>query len=235
MTSIHRYKLIFYIILGCLISCVAKTHHKKDLIDFRTNKISANQLKLDGYYFMTYEKELTNLNSYERSVRQAGIKTAKSIDVYFINDDGFTHYMRSINGLTNYYCMQSDFKPENSYEKLHQIIEMFIANSKSEDKKVRKSCNFKPNDISGKGLTKIEDGKIKIQYFVVQSQNPNSPGFNSYYLVEMNGTVKNDTTFVMEELKKYRTNETQKINFTYRLKKTKAKPEVPNYFKNGFR
>jgi hypothetical protein len=125
-------------ILGCLISCVAKTHHKKDLIDFRTNKISANQLKLDGYYFMTYEKELTNLNSYERSVRQAGIKTAKSIDVYFINDDGFTHYMRSINGLTNYYCMQSDFKPENSYEKLHQIIEMFIANSKSEYKKVRK-------------------------------------------------------------------------------------------------
>ena len=50
----------------------------------------------------------------------------------------------------------------------------------------------------------------------------------------MNGTVKNDTTFVIEELKEYRTKETKKVNFIYKFRKTQAKPVLPNFFKSKY-
>ena len=47
----------------------------------------------------------------------------------------------------------------------------------------------------------------------------------------MNGIIKNDTTFIINEIKNYRTDSIIKVNYIYKFRKNIQKPEISNYFK----
>jgi len=221
--------LIFY---NIIISC-AVTHHKKDLINFKTNKIPENKLKVDGYFYREYEYNMDWENPpyyYNKYITETGITKFKTLNAIFIYDDGFTFILSGIDGLSNYYCAEG-LKFENSYENAHKNIQLMINAQKSFDKKIKRRCDFEPDYINNKGLTEIQENTIKIQYYRTEMQIPNKDSFNSYYLYEMNGIIKNDTTFVINEIKNYRTNSITKVNYIYKFRKNIQKPEISNYFK----
>ena len=62
-------------------------------------------------------------------------------------------------------------------------------------------------------------------------QIPDKDSFNSYYLYEMNGIIENDSTFVINEVKNFRTESITKVNYIYKFRKNIQKPEISNYFK----
>jgi len=218
-------KILFILTTSIIIISCAVTHNTKDLIDFKTNKISRKNLKLDGYYYYQFESENNrNYNTTEK---------IKRINSIFIYDDGYSLYLSGIDGLLSYYCAEGN-SYENSFENVHRNIELLVNAQKSNNKKIKKRCDFEPNYINHKGLTQIieNDNKIKIQYYQTEMQIPNKDSFNSYYLYEMNGEVKNDSTFVIYELKSYRTNKIENVNMVYKFRKCK-KPELTNYFKKN--
>jgi hypothetical protein len=47
----------------------------------------------------------------------------------------------------------------------------------------------------------------------------------------MSGIVQNDTTFIINEIKNYRSESIDKVNYIYKFRKNNQKPEIPNYFK----
>lgn len=225
-------KKILLIFIFVIISC-AVTHNKKDLIDFKTNKIPENKLRIDGYYYREYENNMDWENStyyYKKYITETGITKFKTVNVIFIYDDGYTFNLSGIDGLSNYYCAEG-LKFENSYANAHNNIELMIEAQKSEVKKIKRRCDFEPDDINRKGLTEISGNKIKIQYYQTEMQIPDKDSFNSFYLYEMNGIIENDTTFIINEIKNFRTESITKVNFIYKFKKNIKKPEIPNYFK----
>lgn len=227
-------KKIFLILISysIIISC-AVTHQKKDLIDFKNNKITENKLKLDGYFYQEYETDINWENPpyfYKKYIDETGITKSKTLNSLFIYDDGFTVVLSGIDGLYTYYCAEGR-KSENSYENAHKNIQLIIASQKSEDKKIKGRCDFEPDNVSEKGLTEVIGNKIKIQYYRTEMQIPNKDSFNSYYLYEMNGIVENDSTIIINEIKNYRTESIMKVNFIYKFRKSTQKPELPNYFK----
>lgn len=218
-------KNLFVILLTTFTFSCAVTHDKKNLIDFKTNRISQSKLKIDGYYYYQFETE-TNQN-YKTN------DNIKRVNSFFIYDDGYCLYLPGIDGLYSYYCAEGN-KYENSFENAHRNIGLLINAQNSSDKQIKKRCDFEPNYINHKGITKIteSDNKIKIQYYQTEMQIPNKDSFNSYYLYEMNGEIKNDSTFVVSEIKNYRTNQIKNVNMVYKYKKSR-KPELINYFKKN--
>ena len=230
----HKMKKIFLIFISyyILISC-AVTHHKKDLIDFKINKIPENKLKLDGYYYREFESDMDWENPpyhYKKYITETGITKFKTLNSLFIYSDGFTFVLSGIDGLSNYYCAEGIIF-ENSYENAHRNIQLMIEAQKSKDKKLRRRCDFEPDYINNKGLTEIIGDKIRIQHYQAEMQIPDKDSFNSYYLYEMNGIIKNDTTFVINEIKNYRTDSIIKVNYIYKFRRNIQKPEISNYFK----
>ena len=67
--------------------------------------------------------------------------------------------------------------------------------------------------------------------YQAEMQIPDKDSFNSYYLYEMNGIIKNDTTIVINEIKNYRTDSIIKVNYIYKFRRNIQKPEISNYFK----
>lgn len=224
--------LIIFSSLFLLISCVV-THNKKDLIDYETNTIPTNKLRIDGYYYHEYENEMDWENPpyyYKKYIDETGITKFQKVSSIFFYDDGFTFVLAGIDGLSNYYCAEG-LKFENSYENAHNNIQLIIKAQKSIDKKIKKRCDFEPKNINRKGLTEISGNNIRIQYYQTEMQIPEKDSFNSFYLYEMNGIIKNDTTFVINKIKNYRTESITEVNLIYRYKKNIQKPEIPNYFK----
>ncbi|MEM0544044.1 hypothetical protein WFZ85_15745 [Flavobacterium sp. j3] len=214
------------------ISSCAVTHHKKNLIDFKTNKISESKLKLDGYFYHEYEMDINWENPpypYEKYINETGIKKSKTLNAIFIYDDGFTYVLSGIDGINSYYCADGRII-ENSYQNAHKNIKLMVEAQKSNDKKIRRRCDFEPDYINQKGLTEIVGNTIKIQYYQTEMQIPNKDSFNSYYLYEMSGIIENDTTFIINKIKSYRTENTKDVSYIYKFKKAQ-KPELQNYFK----
>jgi len=110
---------------------------------------------------------------------------------------------------------------------------LMIEAQNSKDKKIKRRCDFEPDDINRKGLTEISGNQIKIQYYQTELQIAGKDSFNSFYLYEMNGGIENDTTFVINEIKNFRTESITKVNFIYKFKKNIQKPELTNYFKRN--
>jgi hypothetical protein len=221
--------LSYYIIISCAI-----THSKKDLIDFQTNKIPEHKLKLDGYFYYEYETDINLENPpsyYKKYITETGITKVKTISSVFIYNDGFTYFLSGIDGLTTYYCAEGR-KSENSYQNAHKNIELIINAQKSVDKKVKRRCDFEPDDINRKGITEIDANTIKIQFYQTEMQIPNKDSFNSYYLYEMSGIIENDSTFTITKVKSYRTKKIVDVNYIYKFKKAQ-KPQLENYFKKN--
>ena len=216
-------KYFILVITVITISC-AVTHHKKNLKDFNTNAIPAGKLKLDGYYYTEFETDTnSNYNTNDK---------IKRLNAFFFYEDGFSLFLQGLSGLYRYYCAEGH-KMENSFKNTHNNIKLLVEAQKSNDKKIRKRCDFEPSYINHKGLINLTEtnGKIKIQYYQTEFQIPNKDSFNSYYLYEMNGEVKNDSTFIIYELKNYRANKSEKVNIVYKYYNSK-KPKVTNYFKD---
>ncbi|WP_156025581.1 hypothetical protein [Tenacibaculum sp. 47A_GOM-205m] len=219
---------IFLIIIMVLTfnSCgIFKTHHKDKLIDFENNKIPQKTLKLNGYYFAELEREAQSFDKIQ------GDKI-KCLSAFFIYEDGFVVNIRGIDGITNYTCAQGKTF-ENSYESAHKAIELMLESQNSEEKRTKRICEFKPNDIGNKGLAKINSDRIKIQFYSIEMQKPGKDSFNSAYLYEMNGVIKSDLSFVIENETEYRTNKTTTENTIFRFRQTEQKPNIENYFKKN--
>lgn len=224
--------VLFFVLCFIVISC-AVTHNKKNLIDFNSIKLTEKNIKLNGYYYCEYERNIDYENPpfyYEEYIKKTGITKVKVLNSFFFYDDGFTIPLNGIDGLSTYYCAE-DRKTENSFENAHKNIQLIIEAQKSNDKRIKRNCDFRPNEISGKGLTEILGNKIKIQYYQTEKQIPNKDSFNSYYLYEINGIITNDSTFIINEIKNYRTDSIIKVNYTYKFRQSNVKPELPNYFK----
>ncbi len=219
--------LIVLIVILTTNSCgIFKTHHKNKLINFENSWIPKNTLKLDGYYFAELERDA--IKGYDKI---EGTKI-KYLSVFFIYEDGFMVNIRGIEGPTTYSCAKKE-SYENTYESAHRTIELMLDSQNSEIKRTKRMCGFKPNDIGNKGLVKVNDGSIKMQFYSIEMQNPNKDSFNSAYLYELNGTIKSDSSFVIKNETEFRTKEAITKNTLFRFKQTKQKPNVENYFKKN--
>jgi hypothetical protein len=206
-------------------SCgIFKTHHKKELIDFENNQIPKNVLKLNGYYYTELER---NANENDRIKEKI-----KYLSVFFIYKDGFAINISGIDGITNYYCADKK-NYGNSYENAHQTVILMLKAQNSNDKRIKKNCGFKSNDINQKSLVAIDNDKIKIQTYRIERQNPEKDSFNSAYLWEINGIIKTDSTFVIQNEKEYRTNESTTEMRVFKFRETEQKPNIGNYFKKN--
>ena len=220
-----RIKILIFIICLTFSSCgIFKTHHKKELIDFENNRISDNILKLNGYYYTKLERDAIRYDSVKDKI--------KYLSVFFIYEDGFAINLRGIDGITKYYCADK-VKYENSYESAHKTIELMLESQFSTDKKIKRNCGFKSNDINQKGLIKIDNNKIKIQTYIIERQNPGKDSSNSAYLWEINGVIKTDSTFLIQNQKEYRTNKSTSEMNLFEFRETKQKPNIENYFKKN--
>ena len=216
-------------------SCgIFKTHHKDKLIDFENNQIPKNTLKLNGYYFAELEQEYGEnpppfIDDY---IKKTGINKIKYLSVFFINEDGFVIKVGGIDGLSHFYCAEKDTY-ENTYESAHKTIELMLKAQNSSEKRTKRICGFKPDDIGSKGLANIENNKIKIQYYSIEMQNPTKDSFNSAYLHELNGIIESDSSFVIKSVTEFRTNKITSENQTFKFRKSDQKPKIENYFKKN--
>lgn len=202
-----------------------KIHHKNKLIDFENNHISKNSLKLDGYYFAELEHE--NL----RFDKIYG-KKIKYISVLFIYEDGFVVMKDCIDGLSYYYCAEKKIH-HNTYESAHKALELMIESQNSMERKMKRICSFKPKDIMNKGLAKIENDSLKIQFYQIESQNPKKDSYNSAYLYELNGVIKSDSSFIIKSRTRFRNGMKTPENILYKFRQTDNKPKIENYFKEN--
>lgn len=217
---------ILLIVSFIFTSCgIFKTHHKDKLIDFNNNQIPEKTLKLNGYYYAELEREPYSFDKIQ------GTKI-KHLSVFFIYEDGFVVKISGIDGLTNYYCAQNKTY-ENTYESAHKVIELMLQSQNSEEKRMKRNCGFKPNDIGNKGLAKINNDNIKIQFYNIEMQKPGKDSFNSAYLYELNGIINSDMSFLIENETEYRTNKTTTENTLFQFRQTELKPKIENYFKKN--
>jgi len=217
--------LILIIVSLFLNSCgIFKTHDKDELIDFENNQIPDKTLKLNGYYFTELEREPQSFDNIQ------GIKI-KYLSVFFIYEDGFVVNIRGIDGITKYYCAENKTL-ENTYESAHKAIELMLKSQFSEEKRTKRICGFESNDIGNKGLVKIDNDKIKIQFYSIEKQRAGSTS-NSAYLYEINGVIKTDTSFAIKSETEFRTNTTTTENSLFKFRPTEQKPNIENYFKKN--
>ena len=219
---------IFILIIASLIfnSCgIFKTYHKDELIDFKNNKIPEKTLKLNGYYFAELEREPQSFDKIQ------GTKI-KYLSAFFIYENGFVVNINGVDGLTNFYCAQNKTY-ENTYESAHKAIELMLESQYSEEKRTKRICGFEPDDIGNKGLAKVYNKNIKIQFYRIEMQNASKDFFNSAYLYELNGIIKSDSSFVVKSETEYRINKTTTENTLFRFRETEQKPNVENYFKKN--
>ncbi|MDH7445971.1 hypothetical protein [Aquimarina sp. 2201CG14-23] len=229
----NRHILLILAISFILTSCgIFKTHHKKELIDFENNLISSQSIKFQGYYFTELEWEYGEYPPYpiDEYYKKTGIKKIKHLSIFFIYEDGFVLNISGINGLSHYYCARKEAY-ENTYESAHKTIELMLESQNSEIKQIKRNCRFRPDDINNKGLAKINGDSIKIQFYRIESQNPGKDSFNSAYLHEINGIIKNDSSFVIKSKTQFRYNKTKSENRLFKFRQTKQKPNIENYFK----
>ncbi len=216
-------------------SCgIFKTHHKDKLIDFENNLLTNESLKLNGYYYSELEFEYGEnpppfIDDY---IEKTGVNKIKYLSVFFINEDGFVIKVGGIDGLSHFYCAERDTY-ENTYESAHKAIELLLKTQNSAEKRTKRICGFKPDDIGSKGLANIENNKIKIQYYNIEMQNPTKDSFNSAYLHELNGIIESDSSFVIKSETEFRTNKVTSENQTFKFRKTDQKPNIENYFKKN--
>lgn len=225
--------LVLFIICLTVNSCgIFKTHHKNKLIDFEDNALTDKSLKLNGYYFAESEFEYGEnpppfIDDY---IRETGINKIKYLTVLFIYEDGFVVNISGINGLSHYYCAEKDHY-DNTYESAHKTIELMLESQNSDEKRTKRICGFRPDDIDNKGLAKIEKDSIKIQLYRIEMQNPTKDSFNSAYLYELNGIIKSDSSFVIKSKTEFRTNEIKSESIIFEFRQTKQRPNIENYFK----
>ena len=216
-------------------SCgIFKTHHKYKLIDFESNSLTNESLKLNGYYFAEFELEFGEnappfIDDY---IERTGINKIKYLSVFFIYEDGFVINIGGINGLSHYYCAEKE-NYENTYESAHKTIELMLKSQHSSDKRTKRICGFKPDDIGNKGLVQIDKDSIKIQFYRIEMQNPTKDSFNSAYLYELNGIIKSDSIFEIRSETEFRTNEKKSENKIFEFRQTEQKPNIENYFKKN--
>ncbi len=214
-------------------SCgIFKTHHKDKLIDFEDNSLTEKSLKLNGYYFAESEFEYGENSPpfIDEYIEKTGINKIKHLSVLFIYEDGFVVKIGRINGLSHYYCAEKD-NYDNTYESAHKTIELMLKSQNSIEKRTKRICGFRPDDIGSKGLAQIEKDSIKIQLYRIEMQNPTKDSFNSAYLYELNGIIKSDSSFVIKSETEFRTNEIKSENKIFEFRQTEQKPNVQNYFK----
>lgn len=229
-------RILVLIISSLLInSCgIFKTHHKGKLIDFENNSIPKKSLKLNGYFYTEHEIEYGENSPYfiNDYIKKTGINKIKYLSVFFMYEDGFVVNVSGINGLSRYYCAEKETY-ENTYESAHKTIELMLQNQNSEEKRTKRICGFKPDDIGNKGLVEIKDESIRIQLYRIEMQNPLKDSFNSAYLYEMNGIIKSDSSFVIKSETEYRTNKTTAKNTLFQYRQTRQKPTIENFFRKN--
>lgn len=230
----HRIVLlisIFFITNSC---GIFKTHHKNKLIDFEHNSLSTQSLKLNGYYYTEVELEFEENPPHfiEEYIEKTGIHKIKYLSVFFIYEDGFLINVGGINGLSRFYCAEKE-KYDNTFESAHETIELMLETQYSDEKRKKRICGFKPDDIGNKGLAQIFNDGIKIQIYRIEKQKPTKDSFNSAYLHEYNGIVESDSSFVIKSVTEFRTNTTKSKNQLFKFRQTEKKPNIENFFKKN--
>ncbi|KAA5823369.1 hypothetical protein FPF71_11715 [Algibacter amylolyticus] len=228
-------RILLLIIVLLFNSCgIFKTHHKDKLIDFENNSLTNDSLKLNGYYFAEFDLDYGEnappfIDDY---IKKTGINKIKHLSVFFIYEDGFIVNAGGINGLSRYYCAEKE-NYANTYDSAHKTIELMLESQNSIEKRTKRLCSFNPNDIGSKGLIQINKEKIKIQLYRIEMQKPTKDSFNSAYLYELNGTIKSDSSFVINSEKEFRTKDITPKNQVFEFKQIAQKPNVENYFKKN--
>lgn len=215
-------------------SCgIFKTHHKDKLIDFRNDLIPENSIRMDGYYFTELEREYGEnpppfIDEY---IKKTGVNKIKYLSIFFFYEDGYTINISGIDGLSHFYCAKKK-EYDNTYESAHKTIELMLESQYSTERRTKRICGFRPNDIGNKGLVKIENDSIKIQTYRIEYQSTPGAG-NSAYLYELNGTMQSDSIFVINSETRFRTNKITEENSVFKFRQTQKKPNIENYFKNN--
>mgnify|MGYP000004304542 CR=1 FL=1 len=229
--SIFLLSIIVLIFSSC---GIFKTHHKNKLIDYKENSLKNERLKLNGYYFAELDREYgENPPPFiAKYIKKTGINKIKYISVFFIYKDGYAINLGGIDGLSHFYCAAKE-NYENTYESAHKTIALMLEAQNATDKRTKRICGFRPNDIGNKGLVKINNDTIKIQFYGIAKQNLKIDSYNSAYLYELNGIINSDASIVIKSETKYRTNEILAKNLLFTFRKTDKKPNIENYFKKN--
>ena len=226
------YLLIIIVLISSSCGVLFKTYHKDKLIDFTSNSLTDDSLKINGYYFIELEREYgDDLPPFiDEYVKTTGITKIKYLSAFFFYEDGYVVNLNGIDGLSRFYCAEK-VSYENTYESAHKTIELMLEAQHSDDKKTKRICGFDPKDIVNKGLVKINNDSIKIQTYKIEYSTPTVS--NAAYLYELNGTIQSDSSFVIKSKTRYLTHKETTENSIFRFRQTDQKPNVENYFKKN--
>ena len=192
-------KIKLYIIFILLFNSCTTIHNKSYLekLDLKKN---ATNLNLNGYYFNEGVKEIVVTNSYNNGKTLSEKKKIKFLEVFFLYKNGFILKLPHINYNTKYYCSQH-LNAEDNYEYLHNIVVEMVNSHFSLDKKVKRNCDFNTKNIQFKGIFKLNEENIKIQYYDSRRISRWNSG---WFLQELNGKILNDSTFSIENTIDYK-------------------------------
>ncbi len=216
-----------------LCSCIAVVHHKEKLIDVESIDTNKNILKTEGFYYHEYEYD--NQNHFVKMKDAEGnyYNNIKYIKTFILNKDGLVIKGGEFNGVSDYFCTESNLPKKNTYinaiKKYKSILSFMNENNST---KPPRTCRILENDIDGKGLFKIENGNITIQYYKAESKIEDKDSSNSYYLYELRGEVISSESFKINQIINHRKSSNEDVNMVFIFEEDKNIPKISNYFKN---
>lgn len=217
---------IFLISIILFFSCTT-IHNKSNLDKTKFDDLLLN-LKLDGYYYNEgiREIEVTNFsNNNKNTITEK--KNLKYLEVFFLYKNGLVLKLPNITSNTKYLCGKN-INAENNYDDLHRIIVEMVNSHLSSDKKIRRNCDFNQKNIQFKGKMKVNDKYIKLQYYDWRRISRWNSGL---FLQELNGTIMNDSTFCINYIIDYKSENNKNTNKIFKFKHLDKKPIIEDHFK----
>ena len=199
------FKLVVIILLIFLTSCYY-TRNKGQYRDFeKIDFQNKGKLKLDGYFYTEYEGGKGNsINIYD---------TDKIRPIIFYVDGKVRVYSRFSDKIKD----DANNLKLNSYEKINKYFQAYLKDTYN-----RENNSFAT--YNGWGKWRITGDTLKIMYYVAGSAAVPFPIFE-YWLLEFDGKILNDTTFVMNKYINRTTGKAKDINKIYKFEEFNIKPD----------
>lgn len=219
-------KIKLYIIFILFFNSCNIIHNKSYLEKLDLNKNAIN-LKLNGYYYSEGEMEIIVTSNFNNENSNSEKKKIKFLEVFFLYENGLILKLPNIKYNTKYYCSKN-LNSDNNYEYLHSIVLDMVNSHFSDDKKIKRNCDFNTKNIQFKGIYKSNEDSIKLQYYDSRRISRWNSG---WFLQEFNGKIINDSTFSIENTIDYKFKNIVNCSKTFKLKKINKKPEIDWNFK----
>ncbi len=202
------FKLII-ILLSFLTSCYY-TYNKEQFRNFGKNDFCNNEkLKINGYFYTMFEG-------------------GRGKDIYFCDENAIRPMMFYGDGtiiVFSRFSSKSDTSIMNdnlnSFEDINKYFQSYLEN-------IVKTENNDFGTYNEWGKWGVNGDSLRILYYVAGSAAVPFPLFD-YWLLEYDGKILNDTTFVLEKFINHKTGRTEELNEIYHFQEFYPKPDSTNW------